>query len=63
MRTLPTLRAPTTDTEEVTLTAILASFDGRVVLRDTVTGTDPVALGTHLAAEMLDHGGRWLLQG
>jgi hydroxymethylbilane synthase len=49
--------------DEVTLTAILASFDGRVVLRDTVTGTDPVALGTHLAAEMLDHGGRWLLQG
>jgi hydroxymethylbilane synthase len=47
---------------EVTLTAVLASFDGRIVLRRTVTGADPVALGTDLAAHMLDHGGRWLLE-
>jgi hydroxymethylbilane synthase len=47
---------------EVTLTAVLASFDGRIVLRRTVTGTDPVALGTDLATHMLDHGGRWLLE-
>jgi hydroxymethylbilane synthase len=49
--------------DEVTLSAVLASFDGRIVLRDTVTGPDPVALGTDLAAHMLDHGGRWLLDG
>jgi hydroxymethylbilane synthase len=48
--------------DEVSLTAILASFDGRIVLRDTVTGTDPVALGTDLANQMLDRGGRWLLE-
>jgi hydroxymethylbilane synthase len=51
------------DTDGVRLTAVLASFDGRVVLRDSRSGTDPVALGTDLATAMLDHGGRWLLAG
>jgi hydroxymethylbilane synthase len=45
------------------LTAVLASFDGRVVLRESRSGADPVALGAGLAQSMLDHGGRWLLAG
>jgi hydroxymethylbilane synthase len=49
--------------DEVHLTAVLASYDGRIVLRNSVTGPDPVALGTDLATDMLDHGGRWLLEG
>ena len=51
------------DGELVRLTAVLASFDGRIVLRDTAVGTDPVTVGTSLAESMLDHGGRWLLDG
>ena len=51
------------DGDEVRLTAVLASFDGRIVLRDTVTGTDPAAIGTDLATAMLEQGGRWLLAG
>jgi hydroxymethylbilane synthase len=47
----------------VRLTAVLASFDGRIVLRESRSGPDPVALGTALAESMLDHGGRWLLAG
>ncbi|MCU1486261.1 MAG: hydroxymethylbilane synthase [Actinomycetia bacterium] len=60
---LPAGAHATVEGDEVTLTAILASFDGRIVLRDTVIGTDPVALGTELANQMLDRGGRWLLDG
>jgi hydroxymethylbilane synthase len=60
---LPAGAHATVEGDEVTLTAILASFDGRIVLRDSVTGTDPVALGTDLANQMLDRGGRWLLEG
>jgi hydroxymethylbilane synthase len=51
------------DGDDVRLTAVLASFDGRVVLRDAETGADPVAVGTMLAERMLDQGGRWLLEG
>jgi hydroxymethylbilane synthase len=51
------------DGDEVRLTAVLASFDGRVVLRDTESGVDPVAVGAALAGRMLDDGGRWLIEG
>jgi hydroxymethylbilane synthase len=60
---LPAGAHATVDGDEVALTAVLASFDGRIVLRDSVRGRDPVALGTDLATRMLDHGGRWLLEG
>ena len=49
--------------DDVRLTAVLASFDGRVVLRDTESGGDPVGVGTSLAERMLDDGGRWLIEG
>jgi hydroxymethylbilane synthase len=51
------------DGDEVRLTAVLASFDGRVVLRDSEAGVDPIAVGSSLAARMLDDGGRWLIEG
>jgi hydroxymethylbilane synthase len=49
------------DGGEVELTAVLASFDGRIVLRDHASGPDPVTVGTSLAERMLDEGGRWLI--
>jgi hydroxymethylbilane synthase len=45
------------------LTAVLASPDGRVVLRASAEGDDPVALGSSLADRLLDGGGRWLQEG
>jgi hydroxymethylbilane synthase len=51
------------DGDEVRLTAVLASFDGRVVLRDSEAGVDPIAVGSSLAERMLDDGGRWLIEG
>lgn len=51
------------DGSDVRLTAVLASYDGRIVLRQSVTGSDPVAVGSELATAMLDQGGRWLLAG
>jgi hydroxymethylbilane synthase len=51
------------DGDEVRLTAVLASFDGRVVLRDSEAGPDPRAVGSSLAERMLDDGGRWLIEG
>jgi hydroxymethylbilane synthase len=42
---------------EVTLTALLASLDGHVVLRATATGTDPEALGRSVARHLLDERG------
>jgi hydroxymethylbilane synthase len=47
----------------VVLHAVLASYDGRMVLRASGTGPDPVALGTQVAEQLLDEGGRWLLAG
>ena len=42
--------------------ALLASLDGRVALRAHESGTDPVAVGVSVAAQLLDdHGGRLLL--
>jgi hydroxymethylbilane synthase len=51
------------DGDRIRLTAVLASYDGRMVLRGTGTGTDSVAVGTDLAARLLDRGGRWLIAG
>lgn len=42
------------------LHGMVASGDGRVVVRATLAGTDPVALGRELAARLLDGGGRAL---
>ena len=36
---------------------LVASHDGRIVLREQVTGTDPVALGRELATALLDGAG------
>jgi hydroxymethylbilane synthase len=45
---------------DLSLEGILASRDGRVVLRRTCTGDDPDELGRRLARDLLDHGGRAL---
>jgi hydroxymethylbilane synthase len=43
--------------------ALLASLDGRVLLRAHATGSDPAATGRAVAARLLDdHGGRILLE-
>jgi hydroxymethylbilane synthase len=42
---------------ELSLEGLLASRDGRIVLRRTVSGSDPAELGRRLAADLLDHGG------
>jgi hydroxymethylbilane synthase len=41
----------------IRLTAMIASADGRVALRHTVTGTDPEALGREMARYLLDDAG------
>jgi hydroxymethylbilane synthase len=51
------------DGDVVRLTAVLASNDGRMVLRGTMTGPDPVTVGIDLATQLLDRGGRWLIAG
>jgi hydroxymethylbilane synthase len=46
----------------LTVDALLASLDGRIVLRASVTGTDPDAIGRELARRILDdEGGRVVL--
>ena len=48
---------------EVTLTAMLASLDGRIVLQAKAAGHDPEELGRSLARRLLDDaGGDWLLE-
>jgi hydroxymethylbilane synthase len=46
--------------DELGLEGMVASRDGRIVLRRTARGTDPVELGRGLAGELLEHGGRAL---
>jgi hydroxymethylbilane synthase len=60
---LPVGAYATVDGDDVVLTAVLASFDGRVVLRDSESGSDPLAVGATLAERMLAQGGRWLIDG
>jgi len=54
-----------TDTDggrvNIHLEGMLASLDGRVVLRSEASGPDPVELGTSLARRQLDGGGRDLI--
>ena len=48
---------------EISLTAMLATLDGRIVLQATDRGSDPEALGTALADRLVDEsGGAWLLE-
>ncbi|HZQ85115.1 MAG TPA: hydroxymethylbilane synthase [Acidimicrobiales bacterium] len=48
----------------ITLRGLIASFDGRIVLRHTGTGGDPAAVGSEVARHLLDRsGGRGLLEG
>ncbi len=42
---------------ELEMQGLIASYDGRIVLRRRVRGTDPAALGVELAAELLDGAG------
>jgi hydroxymethylbilane synthase len=51
------------DGSTVRLTSLLASRDGRIVLRTSGEGSDPAELGARVAGELLDRGGRWLLEG
>jgi hydroxymethylbilane synthase len=45
------------DEADLVLTGMIASHDGRIVLRRTVRGADPAALGRALADELLDGAG------
>ncbi len=47
----------------IVIDAVLASLDGRTVLRATATGTEPLATGRAVADELLGRGGRALLDG
>lgn len=46
----------------ISLTALVASPDGKQVFKETVKGEDPVALGKQAANKMLDEGAREVLQ-
>ena len=41
----------------LTIEGLVASYDGRIALRQTVTGTDPPTVGAELAAALLDGAG------
>lgn len=49
--------ATVADDGVVSLTGVLASLDGHVVLRQEATGDDPAALGAGVARHLLDEGG------
>jgi hydroxymethylbilane synthase len=49
------------DDDGVTVEALLAATDGHVVLRATARDADPVVAGRAVAAELMEHGGRSLL--
>lgn len=52
------------DGDVIALRGLVASYDGRIVLRDRVVGSDPSALGRELATALLDGAGaRALLDG
>lgn len=52
------------DDGSVRLTGLMASLDGRIVMRETRVGSDPVALGVEVARHLLDDaGGEALLLG
>jgi hydroxymethylbilane synthase len=45
----------------ITLTGLVASPDGKIVFKETQTGTDPVQLGERLAVRLLDQGAKRVL--
>ena len=49
--------------EVLTLTGMIASLDGHVVLRERASGDDPLELGRRLARRLLDNGGGSALLG
>jgi hydroxymethylbilane synthase len=49
--------------DELVLTGMIASHDGRIVLRETVRGADPGTLGRELATALLDGAGARQLLG
>ncbi len=54
----------TTHGDDVTVTVLLASLDGRIALRATARSTDPAAAGRDAARRLLDtYGGRAVLEG
>ena len=54
---LPVGAYATVDGDAIRLEALIASLDGRVALRWTAVGTDPVALGAEVAEGLLGEGG------
>ena len=51
------LAVPLDDGDGLELRGLIASYDGRIVLRDGACGTDPSALGADLATALLDGAG------
>jgi hydroxymethylbilane synthase len=51
------LAVPSGAGEGLELRGLIASYDGRVVLRDRVFGDDPASLGAQLATALLDGAG------
>lgn len=54
---LPVGALATLDGDGLELRGLIASYDGRIVLRDRVTGTDPSTVGKELATALLDGAG------
>jgi hydroxymethylbilane synthase len=50
------------DDDEIAIEALLAATDGHVVLRATARAADPMVAGRAVAAELMDRGGRSLLE-
>lgn len=46
---------------EVTLTALVASPDGKTIFKETIRGNDPVAIGKQVAEKMLSEGAKEVL--
>jgi hydroxymethylbilane synthase len=46
---------------EVTLTALVASPDGKTIFKETIKGDDPVAIGKQVAEKMLSEGAKEVL--
>lgn len=58
---LPCAGLATSTGSDVSFEGMLASLDGRIVLRGTGRGSDPSTVGRAVAEELLDRGGRDLL--
>ncbi|MFA9458265.1 hydroxymethylbilane synthase [Halalkalibacter sp. AB-rgal2] len=51
----------TVSNNDVTLTALVGSPDGRILLKETVSGSDPVAVGMAASEKLLDQGAKDIL--